>query len=255
MVDFKAAFSEGRSNPRFLGESSKDPPRPGQSDFLEPLNLLSETDPVMAQGGPGLNHLLSRIGLVGAVIGLSGAAYMYLEVQVLKSYPFHGGVFGNAYLLPDLTYTTALELFAILAAAGLFTRSYAGVGGTNMARVINAIGTMLLTLGIPVAAIVYAEIHLVWGEVLPGVHLWQGFPGGGGYPWGFERVAYNLCLAPVGGTDNCYFLNYDELFWIAIMSAVAGYIMRNWHPNSMVDSEMDALKAVRHVTVRLCSQE
>ena len=174
----------------------------------------------------GSNSLLSRIGLAIAVLGFIGAAYVWVKVQVLQSYPFYSGVFGNEYLLPDLTYVVALEILGIITAAGLFTRSYAGSAGTRRTKVVKATGSVLLTLGFLVAVIVYAETHLVWGEILPGVHLWQGLPGGGGYPWGSERVAYNTCLIPAGNTANCDFLNYDELFWIALLSAVVGYIMR-----------------------------
>jgi hypothetical protein len=175
-----------------------------------------------------LNNLLSKIGLAITVLGFAGAAYVYIRVQVLQSYPFYSGVFGKEYLLPDLTYTVALEMFGVITAAGIFTRTYASSVGTRRARIIKSIGSVLLVLGVIVAAIVYVETHLLWGEVLPGIHLWQGLPGGGGYPWGSERVAYNTCLILVDKTDNCYFLNYDELFWIALLSSIVGYIMRNW---------------------------
>jgi hypothetical protein len=175
-----------------------------------------------------LNKLLSRVGLATAVLGFTGAAYVYVRVQVLQSYPFYSGVFGNENLLPGLTYTVALEVFGIITAAGLFTRTYTGSTGTRRTRIMKATGSVLLVLGVLVAVVVYAETRLVWGDVLPGVHLWQGLPGGGGYPWGSERVAYNMCLIPVDKTVNCDFLNYDELFWLALLSAVVGYTIRNW---------------------------
>ena len=175
----------------------------------------------------GSNNLFPRIGLAVAVLGFAGAVYVWVKVQVLQSYPFYSGAFGNEYLLPGLTYVVALEMFGIIAAAGLFTRTYTSSAGTRRIRVVKATGNVLLTLGVLVVVIVYAETHLLWGEVLPGVHLWQGLPGGGGYPWGSERVTYNTCLLPVDKTDNCGFLNYDELFWIALLSAVVGYIMRS----------------------------
>jgi hypothetical protein len=175
---------------------------------------------------PAFNNLFSRIGLAITVLGFAGAAYVWLKVQVLQSYPFYSGVFGSEYLIPGLTYTAALEMFGMVAAAGLFTRTYIATEGRRRVRIVKAIGSVLLVLGVLIATIVYAETHLVWGEVLPGVHLWQGFPGGGGYPWGSERVAYNLCLVPVDKTVNCYFLNYNQLFWMAFLSVVAGYIMK-----------------------------
>ena len=172
--------------------------------------------------------MFSRIGLSITVLGFAGAAYVWLKAQVLQSYPFYSGVFGTEYLLPGLTYTLALEMFGVIAAAGLFSTTYFGSAGTRRARTIKAIGSVLLVLGVLVAAVVYTETRLVWGEVLPGIHLWQGLPGGGGYPWGSERVTYNTCLLPVDKTVNCGFLDYDQLFWIASISALVGYIMKHW---------------------------
>jgi len=166
------------------------------------------------------------VGLVIALLGFMGAAYIFLEVQVLSSYPFYGTVYGPDNLLPGLTYTEALEVFGIVAAAGLFTRGYTTSRRVGKGRSVDGLADVLLVLGVIIAIVVYTETHLMWGEVLPGVHFWGGLPGGGGYPWGSARVAYNLCLIPVGSTVNCNLLNYDELFWIAVLSAVAGYVMK-----------------------------
>jgi hypothetical protein len=83
-----------------------------------------------------------------------------------------------------------------------------------------------LIFGILVAVIVYVETRVLWGEIIPGIHVWQGLQGGGGYPWGTEQVAYNTCFieSPVRG--DCTFLNYNELFWLAISSAVVGFVLR-----------------------------
>jgi hypothetical protein len=78
----------------------------------------------------------------------------------MQSYPFYRGVFGNEYLLPDLTYTVALEMFGIMAAAGQFIRTYASSSGTRKTRITKAISSVLLILGVLVAAVVNAETLL-----------------------------------------------------------------------------------------------
>ena len=80
-------------------------------------------------------------------------------------------------------------------------------------------------MGTLVAAVVYIETRLLWGEVIPGVHVWAGLPGGGGYPWGTEQVAYNTCLVQPSASRDCAFLNYNELFWIALVAAMISLIM------------------------------
>jgi hypothetical protein len=170
---------------------------------------------------------VSVLGLAIAMVGFVGAGFVFLRVQISESYPFHSGVYGTEYLFPWVTYTVALEIFGALAAAGIFIRIYSVSGGTRKAKSIRAIGTVLLILGAVISVVVYAETRLVWGEILPGVHLWQGLPGGGGYPWGTEQVAYNTCFVRSGTADDCIFLNYNELFWISVLSAIAGFIIRS----------------------------
>jgi len=154
-----------------------------------------------------------------------------VQVQVLTSYPFYRGVFGTQTLFSGVTYTDSLEAFVTLAGAGLFIRTYSKSTGTTNSRIIRAAGNTLMTIGMIIAAVAYVETQLVWGEILPGVHLWQGLPGGGGYPWGAEQVASNTCLVPSSIVGDCTFLNYDELFWLAVGSAIAGYIAMHLRPD------------------------
>ncbi len=169
----------------------------------------------------------SKVGLALAIIGLSGSAIIFVEVQVLQSYPFHYGVYGSQALLPGLSNTEALELFGLLGLVGLVLAFYSGSSGTRKARLTRALGSALLVLGLIIAPIVYIETSLLWGEVLPGVHVWSGIQGGGGYPWGNEQVAGNTCLIPSSVSGDCLFLNYNELFWLALLAVVVGYVMRN----------------------------
>ena len=72
----------------------------------------------------GLSKLSSWIGTGVAVVGFGAGAYVFLEVQVLESYPFHGGVFGTQSFFLGVTYTQSLELFGVVALFGLFMRAY-----------------------------------------------------------------------------------------------------------------------------------
>ena len=173
---------------------------------------------------------LPTVFLAVAVAGFAVAAYVFVEVQVLESYPFHAGVYGTEVMAAGLTYTQALELSACAASAGLFARSYLRSGGTWKTRGVKALGSTLFVAGVVIALVVYVETRLLWGEILPGVRVWSGLAGGGGYPWGGEQVAYNTCLVASNVAGDCAFLSYDELFWIALLSAVAGYVLRGLGP-------------------------
>ena len=181
--------------------------------------------------------LIGWLGLGAFVVGLAGAILVFVEVQVLQSYPFYQGAYGNESLLWGITYTIILEIFSSLAFVGLFSWAFSKAEGMRGERLSKAAGTTLLVLGILVAVIVYVETSLLWGEVLPGVHLWQGFPGGGGYPWGTEQVAYNTCLIASSVQGDCTFLNYNELFLLALLSAIVGYILNYSSPNERADYE------------------
>ena len=104
--------------------------------------------------------------------------------------------------------------------------SYSRAEGKRGTRLEKAVADTLLIFGILVAGIVYVETRLLWGEIIPGIHLWQGLPGGGGYPWGTEQVAYNTCFIASTVSGDCTFLNYNELFWIAVSCAIVGFIVK-----------------------------
>ena len=181
-------------------------------------------------GGCGRDRLkpsrLGWLGLCGSLVGFSGTIFVFVRVQVLQSYPFFNGVFGNEQLFPGVTYTVGLEIFALLALIGVFAWFYSRTEGGRRQRIGEGAGSTLLVFGILVAGIVYVETCLLWGNVVPGVHVWPGLPGGGGYPWGSEQVAYNTCFIASAVSGDCTFFNYDELFWLAVAFTIAGFVMR-----------------------------
>ena len=166
------------------------------------------------------------IGATTTVTGFCVTAYLFLRIQVLKSYPFYGGTYGSNALLPGLTYTEGLEAFSLVALSGVILWSYARAGGSSRRRMEIAAGNALLVFGVLVAITVYLETVVAWGQILPGVQVWHGLPGGGGYPWGAERVAYNTCLLLSSAKGDCGFLNYDELFWGALLCAGGGFVLK-----------------------------
>lgn len=167
---------------------------------------------------------LSLLVFAGA---LALSAYVFCVVQVLQSSPFHQlGAYGDQPFL-FLTYTEVIEVAVPVAVAAYTLWSYERAGALSpIASATRAIGRSLLVFGGAGAALVYSEIHLVWGEIWYDVHLWPGLQGGGGYPWGDEQVAYNLCFvrAPTytQSTPNCYFLNYNWLLGIAVAAFLVG---------------------------------
>ena len=158
------------------------------------------------------------------MLGFAGAIFVFVEVQILRAYPFHGGSYGSQALLLGLTYTEGFELFAVVSLIGVFAWTYSHSTDRRLSR---AAGTTLLVFGALSTVIVYVETVLLWGAILPGVQVWQGLPGGGGYPWGEERVAYNACFVLSSVRGDCTFLNYDELFWGGVILAVTGFVLRN----------------------------
>ena len=173
-------------------------------------------------------NLIGRLGLGGSIVGFAGAVFVFARVQVLQAYPFHDGVYGNQALLFGVTYTAGLEIFSCLALIGLFSRTYARAAGGPRERLIEALGFTLLVSGILAASVVYVETSLLWGNLAPGIHLWGGLSGGGGYPWGTERVAYNTCFISSKVQGDCTFLNYNELFWLALLCALLGFVLMYW---------------------------
>lgn len=176
--------------------------------------------------------LTAWLELGTTIAGLGGAIFVFVKVQVLQAYPFYHGDFGNEPLFLGVTYTVGLEIFSLVAFAGLFSWAFSHAEGGRNDRLVKASGSALLLFGTLVATIVYVETRLLWGEVLPGVRVWQGLPGGGGYPWGSEQVAYNTCLIASSVQGNCEFLNYNELLWLAVLCGIIGFVLRNVSPDS-----------------------
>ena len=158
------------------------------------------------------------------------ACFIFVVVQVLQSYPFgHLGFYGDQQLL-GLTYTQTFEVAAPVCVVAFAAWQFGRFpGGSPKSRMARAMGRTMLVFGALVAAVVYVETLLLWGEIWFGVHAFPGLPGGGGYPWGGEQVSYNLCLSRAPGysvqTPNCYFLNYNEVLAVAVLSLIVGGIM------------------------------
>ena len=167
-------------------------------------------------------------------MGFAGAIFVFVRVQVLQSYPFYHGVYGNAPLFLGITQTVGLEVFSLLALVGLLAWTFSNTEGRRSERLVKAAGNAMMVFGVLIASIVYVETRLLWGELVPGLHVWQGLPGGGGYPWGTEQVAYNTCFIASSVQGDCSFLNYNELFWIALSCAVIGFVLTHMPPESSV---------------------
>jgi len=174
-----------------------------------------------------MRPFVHRVSLLVFVAAAALSAYVFCVVQVLQSYPFPRlGAYGTQPFL-FLTYTEVIEVSLPVSFGAFVVWEYGRlsprprVGGS-----VRAIGRSLIFFGAGVAAIVYTEIHLVWGELWYGVHAWPSFPGGGGYPWGGEQVAYNLCFVRdpsyTQSTPNCSFLNYDWLLGLAVTAVIVG---------------------------------
>jgi len=174
------------------------------------------------------NLRYAGVGL--AALGFVGSTFVFVRVQVLQSYPFYDGLFGSDSFFMGITYTMALEIFTVFAALGVFLWAYSRAVGPRQARLVKGVGLVLLVFGILVSMVVYVETRLLWGEILPGIQVWKGLPGGGGYPWGTERVAYNTCLVPSGVQGSCVFLNYNELLLMALLGIVIGFVL--WYGTS-----------------------
>ncbi|HXX72068.1 MAG TPA: hypothetical protein VEI80_00100 [Candidatus Acidoferrales bacterium] len=173
-------------------------------------------------------NLFRYFGAVAAAIGFAGGVFVFVRVQILQSYPFHDGVFGNEPLFLGLTYTAALEMFGVVAAVGVLVWTYSREAGNTRTRLLKAWGAVFMVFGVLFAVVVYVETQIMWGEILPGVRVWSGLPGGGGYPWGTERVAYNTCLISSQVRGDCTFLNYNELLLIALLGGMVGFMLMYW---------------------------
>jgi hypothetical protein len=174
-----------------------------------------------------LRQFIRRLPFLVFVLGLAVAVYVFLVVQVLQSYPFHHlGAFGDQPFLL-LTYTETMEVALPVSMVAFAVWQHDRLRSRHQHWAApRAIAKSLAVFGGLGAVTVYSEIHLVWGELWYGVHVWAGLLGGGGYPWGDEQVAYNLCFVReptfTPSTPDCYFLNYNWLLVIAVAAFIVG---------------------------------
>ncbi len=166
-------------------------------------------------------------------IGLVLAAFVFIVVQVLTSYPFH------IYLLPAisfslpmgtdkvfgaLAYDQLLEIGVGLAFIGLFIWGVSKFGKINRNAITYALGFTSFVTGSIGAVVVYADAILPW-SVFP----WFGVTDGGGYPWITERVTSNTGFMKMPSytprDPNVYFLNYAEVLVISVLLAILGFVL------------------------------
>lgn len=129
-----------------------------------------------------------------------------------------------------ITYSELLELSIFLSFLGLWCWKYFSYHGTPKTRLVSSLGFSLVVFGIIFAVTVWAETQFTWGHLWYGIRIWNGFPDGSGYPWGIEQVTYNSCLIKAITytiqTQDCIFLNYDEVIYGSLIAVVAGFVMR-----------------------------
>jgi hypothetical protein len=183
-----------------------------------------------------LSLTICYVGAVAFVTFLAVAIYVFALIQLIPpgdawlafEIPFRGH-FGVEQALPGVSYIELLESSGAISFIGLFLYSYGKSGSLSFRR--RAIDSLSLTskvFGLVIAAIVYTETHLFWGELWYGVKFLTNNPVG--FPWGNERVASNLCF--LHGSDYvsaygsyCWFLNYDELLFIALGMFLLGFLI------------------------------
>ena len=179
---------------------------------------------------------LSRLGLGVFLVFIILAVYVFALIQLVPPgdawlaalIPYRGH-YGVDQALPGVTYTELLECSGSLSFLGLFIYSLGRVGPSPiLRRAVVSLSLPLKVFGLAIAAIVYTETHLLWGELWYGAKLFAVNPQG--FPWGNERVASNLCF--LHGSDYvpaygsfCWFLNYDELLFIAIGMFILGWLI------------------------------
>jgi hypothetical protein len=185
---------------------------------------------------------LKPYSILGATLFSAGfglSAYIFTVVQILNSYPFYPSlspdIFGGDLVSKSLplTLTQTLEVGVVLASVGLFIWKASSLGKLNGGAILCAFGFTLLVIGAMGAAIVYTEIHLVWGELWLGFTVWKFWwslpAGGGGWPWGTWRVAYNTCFIKAWNfteaDPNCIFMNYNDVLYISILMVIIGFIL------------------------------
>ncbi len=188
---------------------------------------------------PGSFHSVRALAFLGALlfaVFLAVAVYVFILTQMLPPQdvwlasviPFRG-YYGEDPVVSGLSYIQLLELSGSLSIVGLFLYKYGKTEATALRqRVLLSLSLPLKFFGTLIAAIVYTETHLLWGEIWYGVKLVEVYPQG--FPWGNERVASNLCF--LHGSDYipsygayCWFLNYDELLLISVAASLAGWVI------------------------------
>ena len=203
-------------------------------------SMTSNTgDDAMEESTAGLTtHSLtmSHIGAAVFVILLIVAVYIFALTQLippqdvwLSSLISFRGHYGEDVAFAGISYIELLEASGLLSFFGLFIYSYERKWAPSSGhRALFALSLPLKVFGTMIAALVYTETHLLWGELWYGVKLLAVYPQG--FPWGNERVASNLCF--LHGNDYvpsygsyCWFLNYDELLYIAIGMIIIGLFM------------------------------
>jgi hypothetical protein len=223
---------EGRNIPFVDSESE-----PGDSQRT--LKQPSSGEGARSSGAP---RRVGWVSVAGGIVfmGLMGVAvYVFILTQLLPpqdvwlapSIPF-SGFYGEDQVLPGLSYIQLLEFSGAGSAVGLFFYAYGREGSSRgWRRVLLSLATPLKAFGISLAAIVYTETHLLWGELWYGVKLVDVYPQG--FPWGNERVASNTCF--LHGADYipsygayCWFFNYDELLLVSVVAAVAGFLLSHY---------------------------
>jgi len=179
--------------------------------------------------------VIALIGVANFAVFLSIAVYIFVLVQVLPPggawlasvIPFRG-VYGTTVLFSTITYSQTLEVSGALSFLGLFFYAY-GRSRPLLGRVrlFRSLGVAMVVFGVLVALVIYAEIHVLWGEFWYGIKFANLYPQG--FPWGTEQVAYNTCFIrgnfTVDVTVNCSFLNYDELLYLSTLAALVGFYL------------------------------
>lgn len=179
---------------------------------------------------------LSHVGMAVFVVFIILAVYVFVLIQLVPPgdawlaamIPFRGH-YGVDQAVLGISYTELLEFSGSLSFLGLFIYSLGKVESSSITRrALVSLSLPLKVFGLVIAAIVYTETHLLWGELWYGAKLFTVNPQG--FPWGNERVASNLCFlhgndyVPAYGS-YCWFLNYDELLYIAIGMFLLGWLI------------------------------
>jgi len=200
----------------------------------------SNTGVRVTEESPGSSANRSRtLSLIGMAVFLAFfvlAVYVFVLIQLVppgdawlsSAIPLRGH-YGVDQALPGVSYTELLEFGGLISFIGLFIYSYGKVESPSIGRrAMASLSLPLKVFGLVIAVIVYTETHLLWGELWYGAKLVAVNPQG--FPWGNERVASNLCF--LHGSDYipsygsyCWFLNYDELLFIALGMVLLGWLI------------------------------